>query len=147
MDLSLIFTVPDNAGLFRLISRSKNSAIVESLVNGKRLPIFNLERVSALADISIYTNDGEISLPEVFRKIYQKQNQGEAPSHKESGATVRAFFLEVLPDFDQERVYDSNIKKVLQWYNLLLKNNLVDMELSEREKKQQEAEVAETSAE
>lgn len=134
MDLSLIFTVPGKPGLYKLISQGKTSSVMESLVDHKRTPIFTLDRVSSLAEIAIYTYDGEISLADVFRNIYKKEDGGKCMSHNEKGETIRAYFEEVLPNFEKERVYDSNIRKVLQWYNILKDNDLVDLELSEREK-------------
>ena len=90
--------------------------------------------------------EGEISLPNVFRNIHKKENGGKCLDHNAKSPELRAYFAEVLPDYDQERVYDSNIRKVLQWYNILADNNLVDQELSEREKRQMEA-LAEHEAE
>lgn len=134
MDLSLIFTVPGKPGLYRLVSQGKASSVMESLVDHKRTPIFRLDKVSSLAEIAIYTYDGEISLADVFRNIYKKENGGKCLDHNEKGETIRAYFGEILPNFEQERVYDSNIRKVLQWYNILKDSDLVDLELSEREK-------------
>lgn len=139
MDLSLIFTVPGKPGLYKLISQGRNSAVVESLIDKKRTSVFTMDRVSSLAEIAIYTREDEISLPNVFRNIHKKENGGPCPNHNENAETIRAYFTEVLPDYDRERVYDSNIRKVLQWYNLLQQNGLVDQELSEREKAQEEA--------
>lgn len=139
MDLSLIFTVPGKPGLYKLISQGKNAAIMESLLDRKRMPVFTMDRISSLAEIAIYTTETEISLANVFRNIFQKENGGKCLSHNSEEKELKDYFIQVLPDFDQERVYVSNIRKVLQWYNILLDNQLVDMELSEREKAQQEA--------
>lgn len=146
MDLSLIFTVPGKPGLYKLVSQGRTSAIVESLADHKRVPVFTMDKVSSLAEIAIYTNEGEISLPNVFRNIHKKENGGKCLNHNAKSPELRAYFAEVLPDYDQERVYDSNIRKVLQWYNILVDNNLVDQELSEREKRQMEG-LAEHEAE
>lgn len=146
MDLSLIFTVPGKPGLYKLISQGKNAAIMESLLDKKRMPVFTMDRISSLAEIAIYTYDAEISLANVFRNIFQKENGGKCLDHNSDADALKDYFKLILPDFDQERVYVSNIKKVLQWYNILLENNLVDMELSEREKAQQQA-LAEHEAE
>ncbi len=139
MDLSLIFTVPGKPGLYKLVSQGRTSAIVESLIDHKRLPVFTMDKVSSLAEIAIYTEEGEISLPNVFRNIHKKENGGKCLDHNAKSEEIRSFFAEVLPDYDKERVYDSNIRKVMQWYNLLVDNNMVDQELSEREKRQMEA--------
>lgn len=145
MDLSLIFTIPGKPGLFKLVSQGKNSAVVEALTDGKRMPMFNLNQVSSLAEIAIYTYQKEVALTDVFRAIYKKENGGQALSHKADAADLKKWFGEVLPEYDRERVYDSNIRKVVQWYNLLQEKGLVDLEPSEREKA--EAGVAGKAAE
>lgn len=139
MDVSLIFNVPGKPGLYKLISQGKNSAIMESLIDKKRAPFFGLDKMSSLAEIAIYTESGEISLADVFRAIHRKENGGACLGHKEDSKKVQDYFAAVLPEYDRERVYESNIRKVLQWYNLLQKEGLVDQELSEREKARQEA--------
>ncbi|MDE6694381.1 MAG: DUF5606 domain-containing protein [Bacteroidales bacterium] len=139
MDLSLIFNVPGKPGLYKLISQGKNSAIMESLVDKKRAPFFGLDKMSSLAEIAIYTEADEIPLADVFRAIHKKENGGACLGHKEDAKKVRDYFAVVLPTYDRERVYESNIRKVLQWYNLLQKEGLVDQELSEREKAREEA--------
>lgn len=149
MDLSLIFTIPGKPGLFKLVSQAKNNAVVEALADGKRMPMFNLNQVSSLAEIAIYTYQKEVALADVFRAIYQKENGGKTLSHKADAADLKKLFEEVLPEYDRERVYDSNIRKVVQWYNILQEKGLVDLEPSEREKAEAEAEaqVAEAPAE
>lgn len=149
MDLSLIFTIPGKPGLFKLVSQAKNNAVVEALADGKRMPMFNLNQVSSLAEIAIYTYQKEVALADVFRAIYQKENGGKTLSHKADAADLKKLFEEVLPEYDRERVYDSNIRKVVQWYNILQEKGLVDLEPSEREKAETEAEaqVAEAPAE
>lgn len=139
MDLSLIFNVPGKPGLYKLISQGKNSAIMESLVDKKRAPFFGLDKMSSLAEIAIYTEAEEMPLADVFRAIHKKENGGACLGHKEDAKKVRDYFAVVLPTYDRERVYESNIRKVLQWYNLLQKEGLVDQELSEREKAREEA--------
>ncbi|MDE6106054.1 MAG: DUF5606 domain-containing protein [Bacteroidales bacterium] len=146
MDLSLIFTIPGKPGLFKLVSQGKNSAVVEALADGKRMPMFNLNQVSSLAEIAIYTYQKEVALTDVFRAIYKKENGGQALSHKADAADLKKWFEEVLPEYDRERVYDSNIRKVAQWYNILQEKGLVDLELSEREKAEA-GEMAEQPAE
>ena len=139
MDLSLIFNVPGKPGLYKLISQGKNSAIMESLADKKRAPFFGLDKMSSLAEIAIYTEAEEMPLADVFRAIHKKENGGACLGHKEDAKKVRDYFAVVLPTYDRERVYESNIRKVLQWYNLLQKEGLVDQELSEREKAREEA--------
>ena len=146
MDLSLIFTIPGKPGLYKLVSQGKNSAVVEALADGKRMPMFNLNQVSSLAEIAIYTYQKEVALTDVFRAIYKKENGGQALSHKADAADLKKWFEAVLPEYDRERVYDSNIRKVAQWYNILQEKGLVDLELSEREKAEA-GEAAEQPAE
>lgn len=135
----MIFNVPGKPGLYKLISQGKNSAIMESLIDKKRAPFFGLDKMSSLAEIAIYTEAEEIPLADVFRAIHKKENGGACLGHKEDAKKVRDYFAVVLPSYDRERVYESNIRKVLQWYNLLQKEGLVDQELSEREKAREEA--------
>ncbi len=143
MDLSLIFTIPGKPGLFKLVSQAKNSAVVEALADGKRMPMFNLNQVSSLAEIAIYTYGKEVSLADVFRAIYQKENGGKTLNHKADAADLKKLFEEVLPEYDRERVYDSNIRKVVQWYNILQEKGLVDLEPSEYEKAEANVAAAE----
>lgn len=124
MEFSKIISVAGKPGLFQAISQTKTGFIVESLVDKKRFPIPSTNNVSLLENIAIYTYEEEISLLTVFKSIYEKEEGKEAISHKESGKKLASYFSEVLPDYDEERVYTSNIKKVIQWYNLLVKSGL-----------------------
>ena len=121
MSLEKIVAVTGKPGLFKIISQSKGGLIVESLIDKKRLPINAMHNVSVLNDIAIYTYEEEVPLRNVLKTIAEKHENKEAISHKESNANLTSFFSEVLPDYDEERVYTSNIKKVVQWYNLLAK--------------------------
>ena len=121
MSLEKIVAVTGKPGLFEIISQSKGGLIVESLIDKKRLPINAMHNVSVLNDIAIYTYEEEVPLRKVLKTIAEKHENKEAISHKESKANLTSFFSEVLPDYDEERVYTSNIKKVVQWYNLLAK--------------------------
>ena len=116
MDFSKIIAVSGKPGLYLTISQTKSGFIVESLIDKKRFPITSSSNVSLLENIAIYTYDEEIPLLTVFKSIYDK----EALSHKESNHQLMAYFSEVLPDYDADRVYASNIKKVIQWYNILV---------------------------
>lgn len=120
MDLSGIISISGRPGLYKVIAQGKNSIIVESVTDKKRFPAYATDRISALEDISIYTYDGDKPLKEIFAEIYAKQDGKEAPSHKEDHSVLQAFILEIIPDYDEERVYPSDIKKLLQWYNMLL---------------------------
>lgn len=124
MEFSKIISVAGKPGLFQAVSQTKTGFIVESLTDKKRFPIPSTNNVSLLENIAIYTYEEEIPLLTVFKSMYEKQEGKEALSHKESGNKLAAYFLEVLPDYDEDRVYTSNIKKVIQWYNLLVNAGL-----------------------
>ena len=117
MNLEKIVAVSGKPGLYEIISQTKGGIIVQSLVDKKRLPINAMHNVSVLNDIAIYTHDDEIPLRNIFKTIAEKGT--EVISHKESNDKLISFFNEVLPNYDEERVYPSNIKKVVQWYNIL----------------------------
>lgn len=121
MDLSGIISISGRPGLYRVIAQGKNSIIVESLVDNKRFPAYSSDRISALDDISIYTVDDDKPLKEILADIYKKQEGKEGPSHKADITELTEYFSDILPDYDEERVYTSDIKKLFQWYNLLLK--------------------------
>lgn len=121
MDLSGVISISGKPGLYKVIAQAKNSIIVESLQDKKRIPAYSTDRISALEDISIYTIDDDKPLPEILADMYAKQEGKEGPSHKDDISELTAYLLEILPDYDDERVYPSDIKKLFQWYNLLLK--------------------------
>ena len=122
MNLSGIIAISGRPGLFKVIVQGKNNVIVESLADRKRFPAYSTDRISALEDISIYTEDQEKPLKEIFKIIFEKEKGEETISHKESDLNLVNYLLEVLPNYDQERVYVSDIKKIYQWYNLLHKS-------------------------
>lgn len=121
MNLTGIIAISGKPGLYKVLAQGKNNIIVESLEDKKRVPAYASDRISALDDISIYTYDDDKPLKEIFTSIFEKENGKETISHKEDQNKLKAYLIEVLPNFDQERVYASDIKKIFQWYNLLLK--------------------------
>jgi len=127
MDLSNILSITGKSGLFKLLSRTPNSFIVESLEDKRRFPAFSHDGVATLDNIAIYTDDQEVPLQSVFQSIFKKEN-GAAVTMPKDNNGLKAFFAEVLPNYDRERVYVSNIRKVIVWYNLLVAHNLVDLE-------------------
>ena len=135
MDLSGVISISGKPGLFKVVAQSKNNIIVESLQDGKRTPAYSTDRISALEDISIYTYEDDIPLKEVYIGIFKKEDGGKAPSHKESLNKLTEYLLEVLPNYDEDRVYPSDIKKLFQWYNLLHDAGLVSA--GEEEKKEE----------
>jgi|TARA_R110002126_G_scaffold291763_2_gene457123 hypothetical protein len=120
MEFSKIISVAGKPGLFQVMSQSKNAIIVESLIDKKRLAINSTQNVSLLENIAIYTYEEDVPLLNVFKAMSEKTAGKAAISHKESGKKLAGFFAEVLPNYDDERVYTSNIKKVIQWFNLLI---------------------------
>lgn len=119
MDLSEIIAIAGHSGLFKIVAQARNGIIVESLVDGKRTHAAANKKISALEDISIYTNDEDMPLSDVMRKIYDKENGGRSLDVQKEGDKLRGYFAEIIADYDEERVYDSDLKKVFNWYNQL----------------------------
>ena len=128
MNLEKILSISGKPGLFALKVQTRSGFIAESLLDGKKITVGLKVNVSLLSEISIYTYEGEKSLTEVMRNIAIKEDNGVALSHKEDNDKLIAYFLEILPDYDSERVYPSDIKKVLNWYNLLQAKGMVSKE-------------------
>ena len=128
MSLEKIMSISGKPGLFELKNQTRGGFLAESLVDGKRVNVSARHNVSLLSEIAIYTTSEELPLREVFKKIAEKENGGEAINHKVSKDELEEYFFGVLPDYDEDRVYASDIKKVVQWYNLLTKKGLTDFE-------------------
>jgi len=126
MDLSKILTIAGKNGLFKVVSQGKNTVIVESFLDNKRFPAFAHEKMSSLEEISVFTTGEDISLKEVFRAFHEKLQGGPAIDHKSDNNALKKFFSGMVPEFDQERVYVSDIKKMVNWYNTLLPLGLID---------------------
>ena len=126
MDLKEILAISGKPGLYKFISQGRNAMIVENIEDGTRTSAFASEKVSALDDIAIFTEDEEVSLKVVLKSIFEKENGEETITHKSSSEELKKWFEEVLPSYDQERVYVSDIKKVALWYNLLAKMKMLD---------------------
>ncbi len=123
--LSKILSVTGRPGLYKLISTGKNLNIVESLADGKRIPVYAQEKVVALSDVSIYTTDGDAPLRDVLKKIKEKEDGRQLSlGSKSSGKELLAYLEEVLPDYSRESVYASDVKKLVSWYNLLVEKNI-----------------------
>ncbi len=141
MDLKGILAISGYGGLFKLVKQTKTGFIVESLSDGKRMQAFASSKISTLTDIAIYTESGETPLKELFRTIFEKKNQEKLSlSNKSSAEDLKNFLAEVLPDYDTERVYVSDMKKIVAWYNILVDNNLIDLENDEEEGSEDEGE-------
>jgi hypothetical protein len=127
MDLKEVLSVTGKPGLFVKIASTKNGIIVESLIDKKRIPVYASDKMSTLEDISMFTTGEDISLKEVFKKIHAKENGGKSIDHKSDDKKLKEYFELVLPEYDKERVYVSDIRKLFNWYNLLVTNNLLDL--------------------
>lgn len=121
MTLDKILAISGKPGLYELKAQTRSGFVAESLLDGKKVSVGITSNVSVLSEIAIYTLSEEVPLREVFKKIQEKENKGKTSiSHKESKDKLEEYFFEVLPDYDEERVYASDIKKVIQWYNILV---------------------------
>lgn len=120
-----ILAISGESGLFKLVSQTKNGIIVESLETKKRIPAYATNKISSLEDIAIFTDQEEVLLKEVFANIKNKTNGQEALTHKATNQEVKTFFKDVLPNYDESRVYVSDMKKVVRWYNILVKQDLL----------------------
>lgn len=125
MNLEKILAISGKPGLYVLKVQTRTGFVAESLTDGKKITVNLKSNVSLLSEISIYTYEGEKPLTEVMQRIAVKEDKGQAISHKEDNATLSAYFKEILPEYDEERVYPSDIKKVLNWYNTLQAKGLV----------------------
>ena len=127
MSLDKILSISGKPGLHQIVTQTRTGAVVESLIDKKRITVGAHSNISILSEIAIYTLSEEVPLREVLKKIKEKEKgQPTSISHKDGKDTLEEFFFEILPDYDEDRVYPSDIKKVVQWYNLLQKNNLLD---------------------
>ena len=126
MELSGIISIAGMSGLFKVIAQTKNGLIVESLIDKKRVQAFATHKISALEDVSIYSTGDDVPLKDVFQKIYDKEKGGPCIDHKQPDAELKKYFKAAFPEYDEERVYVSDIKKVLNWYNSLQKDGLFD---------------------
>lgn len=125
--LKTILSISGKPGLFKLVSHGKNMLIVESLADKKRVPAYAKDKVISLGDIAIYTDDAEVPLHEVLTSVMNKENGKKASiSTSAKPDELRAYFAEVLPSFDRERVYPSDIKKLISWYNILIGAGITD---------------------
>src|SRR5574344_1119111 len=127
MDLSKILSISGKPGLFTLISQAKSGALIESLLDGKRQTAFANAKISSLQDISIFTIDEDIPLVKVFQEIYKKEDGKDCIDPTSDSEKLIAYMKEIVPNFDSERVYVSDMKKLFTWYNLLNSNGLIDL--------------------
>jgi hypothetical protein len=145
MNLEKILSISGKPGLYLLKVQTRTGFLAESLLDGKKITVSLKSNVSLLSEISIYTYEGEKPLTEIMNVIAVKENFGQAISHKEDNEVLLAYLREILPEYDEERVYASDVKKILNWYNLLQAKGLVVEEapaaVENQESPAQEAEV------
>ena len=145
MNLQSVISITGKPGLYKVVTQTKNGLIVESITDGKRMPVYSSEKVSALEDISLYTYEDDLPLADVYEKFYKKTVGKKVIDHKSSPEELRTYLKGIIEDFDQERVYNSDIKKLFQWFNLLIDAGLLKPEKKEKtgskEKKKGETKV------
>ena len=125
MNLKDILSISGKPGLYKYVSQAKNGMIVESVTDKKRIPAYATDKVSALDDIAIFTEKSEVKLSEIFDRISEKENGGKSQDPKVDASKLKDYFAEILPDYDRDRVYVSDIKKVFGWYNLLQEQGML----------------------
>lgn len=132
MSLDKILSIGGKPGLFKLLTQTRTGFVAESLLDKKRISVGLNSNVSVLSEIAIYTLEEELPLKVVFGKIKEKENGGKTSvGHKEDKIKLEEYFFELIPDYDEDRVYHSDIKKVIQWYNLLHDNGITEFETLE----------------
>jgi hypothetical protein len=133
MDLKGIISISGKGGLYKVIGQGKNNVIVQSLEDGKKFPAFSSNKISSLEDITIYCTDEDTPLGEVYTKMYGHLKGGEATQAKDDTAAMRTVVSAFLPNYDSERVSNGDIKKLFQWYNILLKADILKPSADEKE--------------
>src|SRR5690606_34729441 len=131
MGLEKILSISGKPGLYELTAQTRGGFIAKSITDGKQISVNVRHNVSLLSEIAVYTYTEEVPLGTIFQKIHEKENGGQAIDHKSSKKELEAYFAEILPDYDVDRVYQSDIKKIIQWYNLLVANGFTDFSKEE----------------
>ncbi len=138
MNFESILSISKKPGLFKLITQTRNGFIAESLIDGKRLSINSRSNISLLSEIAIYTLAEDVPLREVLKKIKTKEKGNKTSiSHKDSKDNLEEYFFSILQDYDEDRVYPGDIKKVIRWYNILQENDMLHL-LEEDNKDEEE---------
>ena len=138
MELKDILAISGQPGLYKFVAQSMRGVIVESLIDGKRMNASATSRVSALTEISMFTEGEDIALADVFTNIWNYTEGKQAISHKESPEKIKEEFAKVLPEYDRERVHVSDIKKVFAWYNMLVSAGMTEFKLPEEDEQTEE---------
>lgn len=147
MSLEKVLAIAGKPGLFKLKTQTRTGFLAESLLDGKTINVSGRHNVSLLSEIAIYTLTDDLPIRKVFSKIYEKEDGKETINHKVSKEELEEFFFGIVPDYDEDRVYVSDIKKVVQWYNMLVKNGMTDFTEAEAEAKEDAKETVEKSKE
>ncbi|AUC75619.1 MULTISPECIES: DUF5606 domain-containing protein [Flavobacteriaceae] len=139
MALDKVLAIAGKPGLYKLVTQTRGGFIAESLIDNRRMSVGIQQNVSILSEIAIYTLTEEVPLKDVLSKIKDKEKGAQTSiSHKDSKDKLEEYFFEVLPDYDEDRVYPSDIKKVVQWYNMLQKNDMLDFDTAKTETSDEE---------
>ncbi len=133
MGLEKILSISGKPGLYELKTQTRSGFLAESLLDGKKISVSAHHNVSLLSEIAIYTLTEEVPLRQIMQKIKDKENGGQAISHKEDKLKLEEYFFEILPDYDEDKVYTSDIKKIIHWYNILQEKDLMDFSEPEEE--------------
>lgn len=141
MSLDKILSIGGKPGLYKLLTQTRTGFVAESLLDGKKITVGFKNNVSVLSEIAIYTLEEEVPLREVFQNIQKKEDGGKTSvGHKDDKLKLEEYFFEILPNYDEDRVYMSDIKKVVQWYNILHEQGITDFAVKQEEKKTEEKE-------
>ncbi|MEM7162936.1 MAG: DUF5606 domain-containing protein [Bacteroidota bacterium] len=124
MKLSEILSISGKPGLFTIVSQTNNGLIAQSVIDQKRIPVFASHEVSILEDISLYTEEDTIPMSEVMQRLYEHEGGKQSTDHKASKPELEAKMEAVFPEYDRDRVYHSDLKKLFRWYNLIISYNL-----------------------
>lgn len=147
MALDKILSIGGKPGLYKLLTQTRSGFVGESLLDGKRVTVGMRSNVSVLSEIAIYTLEEEVPLREVFQKIKEKEDGKKTGiSHKAEKIELEEYFFEILPNYDEDRVYASDIKKIVQWYNILIDNNISDF-VTEEDAEEEPTSVASSEEE
>jgi len=132
MKITDILAVAGKPGLYQVLASGSSSIVVESMLDGKRSSVPGTARVSNLADITMYTHDDDVPLLDILNRMHDAQKGTEGPSHKDAAQTIRDFVDGIVPELDHDRVYQSDLKKLVQWYNLLVSKGAFPLEAPEQ---------------
>lgn len=139
MEFEKLISIAGQSSLFEILSRTKFGLVAKSLENGKKMPVYQSQQVSSLQDISMYTYEGEVALREVFVRLLKKTEGKPSIKHTEPADALRKAFEEIVPDFDKERVRDSDLKKLFRWFNQAVENGMTDPSTLESTENQEAA--------